>query len=183
MECIVNHLPTQDAMVRYFGRLAACAGERNPPLRTDCDPDVPSLAHRGGPGADGTIAWEPTLIGTNELHALWSASLTAQIHPSASTLWSSFWSCVLGGSIAAYAVELTAMLGPTSVVEAFATLEGYRDNHGGNLEYAPVGFETTSSCLMVVRRSDGVVCIEDFERQSFKRVAPSLQALLDRLVP
>lgn len=108
-------------------------------------------------------------------------TLETQIHQSIKDYYNSFWFCNLGGKIGENFIELFAVLPNIECQEIEYYLNGYQTAHG-HLKFTPIGLETKQSLLVVVENKTGEVFIEDFEVNSFEKIADSLEELISNLV-
>jgi SecY interacting protein Syd len=170
----------KQTMQRYFERtFAQQAPGAGGALRCPWDPDVEAWFWVDGPDDDDWAAWRP--VEKHRLHDLATAApdLPA-IHRSLHDYFNSWWFCTLEGAVGQYGVTLEPVLPGLELDSFVMKARGYMDAHGGVLDRVPIGIER-NGLLVVVDNHGGKVLVEDFERRTFEPLAPSLEALIDRL--
>ena len=168
-------------MAQYFDRLLQrWESEHGGLPRVPYDEEVDPIVYVGSPDDEEWIQWRPVEKAVSHDVADIAGRFGLGIHPSVNQYWNSFWFCSLGGTFQRHGIDLSPVLPRREVADMEDAFAGYARAHQAGGGHAPIGVER-NGLLVVVRDSDGVVCVEDYEQQSFREIAGSLAELIVQL--
>lgn len=112
-------------------------------------------------------------------------NLKSLLSPHALDYFTSYYFFSTGGKYGNYFIELNQITPELLKDELENSLEQYRKFHNGFLDYVPIGIETKSSLLVVLRNSidDKSVYLEDYEGPSYEKISDDLFDFISKLNP
>jgi hypothetical protein len=171
----------QDAMRKYFDRLIAAYAAAGAELRAERDPDAEPFIYQGEPDSFGMSGWRPVeKTVRHDLAAL--APDLGPLHSSIDEYFNSWWFCALEGQFDSFGLTLTPVVPGIELNSFLASARAYKAAHGGELLHAPIGVEF-QGLQVLVRNTDGVVVIEDWERGTFQPIADDLETMISGMLP
>ncbi len=173
------HIPMNQAFENFFARWRTACGGTLPPA--PWHEAIASFMWTTEPGADDdSCTWQP-MPKMRQTDIAAAAPDLPRLHESIHRWFNSWWFCACEGPVAGYMLVLEPVA-PGVELDSFLTkARGYAAVHGGVLDRVPIGIDSASSLQVVVDNHDGSVGIEDWERGTITNLAPSLEALLDRM--
>lgn len=143
------------------------------------DEDIDPVIWVGAPDQAQWCAWQPV---RKEGAAPLAAALgDLEVHPSLHDYFDNWWFLSLEGSIGDAVVSFEPNRPGLDPEGWVGQARGYAAAHGGRLDHVPIGVDNESSLQVVVDNRTGEVSIEDWEMNSFEKIADSLDDAFRRL--
>ena len=111
------------------------------------------------------ISWMPVEKDEISDFSLMEQEFGISIHESIKEYFNSYWFAYIKGFFNSCNIILDPVLPGQELDNFYAHLCGYHINHDHKIEYIPIGFDAVTNYLVVVGNTDGVVWLEDYERQ------------------
>lgn len=127
---------------------------------------------------NGLVRWRPRV--KDEYFDLIQLEINSGIivHQSVKDLLNSWWFGFLRIQIGDLFFELDSIIPGNYKSSFLLRLLGYRDAHGGKLDYIPIGMSMETGILLVINNESGEVCTEDYELHMYSVISNSLEEFL-----
>ena len=146
--------------------------------RVGCNEDVDPFIWVGEPDEDQWCAWRP--VPKAGAAPLAGALGELEVHPSVHDYFDNWWFLALDGSVGDAVVSFQPNEPGLEPERWVAQTRGYVRGHDNRLDHCPLGVENTGLLLVVDNRT-GELSIEDWERNSFEKIADLLDDAFRRM--
>jgi Syd protein (SUKH-2) len=124
------------------------------------------------------VRWRPTEKDEQYDFKDIEGQLNIEIHSSVKEYYNSYWFYQLIVDYENFEINMYPVI-PGNYIKAFlSNFSGYINAHPGSTIRIPIGFEMSSTFLVVIENSTGKVQIEDYENETFEDIADNLYILL-----
>lgn len=168
-------------MSEYFNRYIYKWKEFNETLpQTSWIEEAGNKLYVGEKDEEGYVSWLP--VDKEEIYdfKVIEQKLNFSLNESVKAYFNSYYFFQLSGWIKEYNVNLNPVIPNIEPTRFIKKIIDYRQEHGGELRYIPIGIES-NGLLLVIDNSNGKVYLEDYERATYEEIHSSLEELIDEL--
>ncbi|MBC2582754.1 SecY-interacting protein Syd [Clostridium sp. DJ247] len=144
---------------------------------------IDKMIYIGEQDKEGWIRWKP--IKKDKVHDLKDIEeeLGIKIHNNIKEYFNSYWFIRIRASYNSYKISLDGVQPSDKRYNEFKwKLRGYKNNHEGKLNYIPLGLVNNMDSL-VLENETGKIKVENYEAETYKTIANSLEELILGLKP